>query len=64
MTCTIGKLRPRQFFYPGFDVLIYFDFGARTFSTQRPPYDAHFLQGLIPNARDQKKIRFYGFLRL
>ena len=34
---------------PGFDVSIYFDLGARIFSTQRPPYVAHILQGLVDN---------------
>ena len=47
MTYTVGKLGPRQFFEPGFDVSIYFDLGARIFSTQRPPNVAHFLQGLL-----------------
>ena len=40
-----------NFFEPGFDVSIYFDLGARIFSTQRPPYDAHILQGLIYDCR-------------
>ena len=47
MTYTIGKLGRDNFFEPGFDMSIYFDLGASIFSTQRTPYDAHFLQGLI-----------------
>ena len=47
MTSTIGKLGPRQFFEPGFEVTGYFYFGARICSTQHPPYDAHILQGLL-----------------
>ena len=47
MTYAIGKLGLRRFVWACFDVSIYFDLRARIFSTQRPPYDAHFLQGLI-----------------
>ena len=47
MTYTIGKLGPRHFFEPGFDMSIYFYLRARILSTQQPPYDAHILQGLI-----------------
>ena len=47
MTYTIGKLRREDFFEPDFDASIYFDLGARIFSTQWPPYVAHILQGLI-----------------
>ena len=46
MTYTIGNLGPRRFFKPGFDVSLYFVLGARIFSTQRPPYVGHVLQGL------------------
>ena len=43
MTYTIGKLGPRHFF----SLVLYFDLGARIFSTQRPPYDVKILQGLL-----------------
>ena len=47
MTYTFGKLRREDFFEPDFDASIYFDLGARIFSTQWPPYVAHILQGLL-----------------
>ena len=49
MTYTIGRVWPRQFFKPGFEVSRYFDLGARLISMQWPPYYAHILQGLKCN---------------
>ena len=47
MTYTIGMVQPRQFVEHGLGVSTYFDFGARLFSMQWPPYGAHILQVLI-----------------
>ena len=51
MTYTIGIVQPRQFLETGLGMSTYFDFGARLFSTQWPPYGAHILQGLISNGK-------------
>ena len=51
MAYTIGMVRPRQFIEPGLGVSTYFDFGAKLFSTQWPPYGANILQGPITNKK-------------
>ena len=47
MTYTIGMVLPRLFIEPGLGVSTYFDFGARIFATQWPPYGVHIFQGLL-----------------
>ena len=44
-----------KFVEPGFGVSTYSDFGARIFSKQWPPYDAHILQGLLMDKYKEEK---------
>ena len=40
-------VQPRQFIEPGLGLSTYFDFGARLFSMQWPPYGAHLPRPLM-----------------